>query len=174
MLFHSYSQCSDIQLNHPWFIKSALKNDSPVSEIPDGTKKCCSACFTKMTRKIAQLVGGGSGFDLVKSEGPDALWTDDEIELLKTCLRLSGRNWSLMADKLSNKTSDQCKKFFYENRKKLQLDKLVMEYKRVSRQKLLSNITQGQCVQIGRFFYFLVTNFLAKVAQISWYLFGLF
>jgi Myb-like DNA-binding domain len=82
-------------------------------------------------RRIAQLIGGGSLQDLVKSEGPDALWTDDEIEVLKTCLRLSGRNWSLMAEKLSSKSSDQCKKFFYENRKKFQLDKLVLEYKRV-------------------------------------------
>lgn len=37
-----------------------------------------------------------------------------------------------MSEKLNNKTSDQCKKFFYENRKKFQLDKLVLEYKRVS------------------------------------------
>lgn len=78
-------------------------------------------------------MGGGTGPDiLVKSEGPDPLWTDDEVEILKTCLRLNGRNWTLMGEKLSNKTSDQCKKFFYESRKKYQLDKLVLEYKRVS------------------------------------------
>ena len=77
-------------------------------------------------------MGGGTGPDiLVKSEGPDPLWTDDEVEILKTCLRLNGRNWTLMGEKLSNKTSDQCKKFFYESRKKYQLDKLVLEYKRV-------------------------------------------
>ena len=102
-----------------------------LAEIPDGTKKCCSACFTKMTRRIGQLIGGASLQDLVKSDGPEPLWTDDEVEVLKTCLRLSGRNWSLMSEKLNNKTSDQCKKFFYENRKKFQLDKLVLEYKRV-------------------------------------------
>ena len=32
----------------------------------------------------------------------------------------------------------------------------------------------AQCDQIGRFFYFLVTNFRTKVAQIFWYLFGQF
>lgn len=84
-----------------------------------------------MTRRIGQLIGGASLQDLVKSDGPEPLWTDDEVEVLKTCLRLSGRNWSLMSEKLNNKTSDQCKKFFYENRKKFQLDKLVLEYKRV-------------------------------------------
>ena len=102
------------------------------TEIPDGTKKCCSACFTKMTRKIAQLMGGGTGPEItIKSEGPDPQWTDDEVEILKTCLRSTGRNWSIMSEKLSNKSSDQCKKFFYESRKKFQLDKLVLEYKRV-------------------------------------------
>jgi hypothetical protein len=60
------------------------------------------------------------------------MWTDDEVEVVKTCLRLSGKNWLLMSDKLSNKTADQCKKFFYDTRKKFQLDKLVLEYKRVS------------------------------------------
>ncbi len=115
-----------------FFLLWSLIAISSFPEIPDGTKKCCSACFTKMTRKIAQLMGGGTGPDiLVKSEGPDPLWTDDEVEILKNCLRLNGRNWTLMGEKLSNKTSDQCKKFFYESRKKYQLDKLVLEYKRV-------------------------------------------
>ena len=124
------------------------------SEIPDGTKKCCSACFTKMTRKIAQLMGGGSGADLVKSEGPDPLWTDDEVEILKTCLRLTGRNWSQMSEKLNNKTSDQCKKFFYESRKKFQLDKLVLEYKRVRRSFIISDKNSRN--------YFKMVKFVSK------------
>ena len=33
---------------------------------------------------------------------------------------------------LPEKTPDQCKKYFYRMRKKLQLDKIVMEYKKVS------------------------------------------
>ena len=33
---------------------------------------------------------------------------------------------------------------------------------------------RDQCDQIGRFLNFLVTNFLTKVAQLFWYIFGLF
>ena len=33
-----------------------IKNDYCFAEIPDGTKKICSGCFTKMNRKIGQVL----------------------------------------------------------------------------------------------------------------------
>lgn len=60
------------------------------------------------------------------------LWREDEIEILKSCLRSNGKNWSVMSEALNkSKSPDQCKKFFYSARKKHQLDKIVLEYKRV-------------------------------------------
>jgi hypothetical protein len=49
-----------------------------------------------------------------------------------------------MSEKLNNKTSDQCKKFFYESRKKFQLDKLVLEYKRVRRSFIITFTLHNQ------------------------------
>ena len=54
-------------------------------------------------------------------------------EILKSCLRNNGKNWSVMSEMLNkSKSPEQCKKFFYSARKKHQLDKIVLEYKRVS------------------------------------------
>lgn len=116
------------------------------TEIPNGIKKCCSACFTRICRKIAQMSSGtnspaasaggaqassGAAVGAVKVEADE--WNDEDIEVVKTELRNVGRNWTSIAAKLtSGKTPDQCKKFFYEYRKKFGLDKIVLEYKRVS------------------------------------------
>jgi hypothetical protein len=58
-------------------------------------------------------------------------WSEEDMEVIKTCLRNSGRNWAVMSLKLNGAmTPEQSKKFFYNNRKKYQLDKLVVEFKR--------------------------------------------
>ena len=109
---------------------------SSFTEIPDGTKKICSACLTRLTRKITQVTGTSENHKPTSEErlGTEVLlWRDDEIETLKGCLRNSGKNWSMMSESLNKtKSPEQCKKFFYGQRKKYQLDKLVLEYKRVS------------------------------------------
>ena len=111
-------------------------NISCFAEIPDGTKKVCSACLTRLTRKITQLTGTSENHKPTGEErlGTEVLlWREDEIETLKGCLRNNGKNWSLMSESLNkSKSPEQCKKFFYGQRKKYQLDKLVLEYKRVS------------------------------------------
>ena len=104
------------------------------ADISDNTKKCCSACFTRLTRKIAQMTDGSP--PVIKTESIEPVnsvaWTEDEIEMLRSCLKSSGRNWAMVSQKLNGaKTTEQCKKFFYNNRKKHQLDKLVTEFKRV-------------------------------------------
>ena len=105
-----------------------------VSDLTDHLKfrKCCSACFTRLNRRIAQLTDGSSVPKTETEPTSSIAWTEDEIETLKNCLKNSGRNWAVISQKLNGaKTSEQCKKFFYNNRKKQQLDKIVAEYKRV-------------------------------------------
>ena len=96
-------------------------------------RKCCSACFTRLTRRIAQLTDGSSAGPKTETETVSSIsWSEEEIETLKNCLKSSGRNWAVISQKINGaKTPEQCKKFFYNNRKKQQLDKLVAEYKRV-------------------------------------------
>ena len=107
----------------------------PFTEIPDGTKKCCSACLTRLSRKITQVTGSTENPKSRSEERLESvlLWSDEEIETLKMCLRNSGKNWSVLSENLNkSKSPEQCKKFFYNTRKKHQLDKLVLEYKRAN------------------------------------------
>ena len=119
--------------------KEAILNEFKIAE---NAKKCCSACFTRLTRRIAQVTENQSsgiknepqdhhGGQSSGSNSPSIGWTEDEIEVFKHCLKSTGRNWAVVSQKVNNsKTPEQCKKFFYNNRKKFQLDKLVTEYKR--------------------------------------------
>ena len=60
-------------------------------------------------------------------------WSENEIELVKIGLRSHGatNQWAKICESLPDKSADQCKAFFYANRTKLQLDKIVKEYKKV-------------------------------------------
>ena len=117
------------------FFVSLVNFDPFFPDITDNMKfrKVCTACFTRLNRRIAQLTDGSTGANPKQEpETTSATWLEDEIETLKNCLKNSGRNWALISQKLNEtKTPEQCKKFFYNNRKKQQLDKLVTEYKRV-------------------------------------------
>ena len=74
--------------------------------------------------------GNGGSDHALKQEVPETIWTEDEIEDYKALLRANGKNWQLIGEKLC-KSSEQCKKFFYDNRKKAHFDKIVLEYKKV-------------------------------------------
>jgi len=142
-----------------------------LSEIPNGTKKVCTSCFTRIMRKINQHSGGncsspaqpdapvpnssGNGPDsgsatvtagsstasTAATNNEEGTWTDEQIEQMKVLLKANGRNWSLVAERLvGGKSAEQCKKFFYARRKKLNLDKIVLEYKRVSKETALSHV----------------------------------
>jgi hypothetical protein len=45
--------------------------------------------------------------------------------------RQYGRHWERLAEVLPDKSEDQCKQFFYNQRKRYQLDKIVHEFKKV-------------------------------------------
>jgi len=104
--------------------KESLVNEF---QIPDGTKKCCTACFTRLTRRITTMTGVENAMD---QENVD--WSPEETEMAKQSLRQNGNNWAKMAEKITSKTEEQCKQFFYSQRKKLQLDKIVQEFKKAN------------------------------------------
>ena len=101
--------------------------------LPEKTKHVCAACFTRITRRISQLEVTEQSSSKSKKEEELVAWAEEAIEKAKGSLRQYGTNWSKMAEAVRDKTEDQCKKFFYNQRKRLQLDKLVQEYKRANR-----------------------------------------
>ena len=111
--------------------KEARETEMANLGLPDETEHMCAACFTKITRKISQLECEPGTSKGKKEE--EVNWAEDTIEKAKGSLRQFGTNWSKMAEAVRDKTEDQCKKFFYYQRKRFQLDKLVQEYKRANR-----------------------------------------
>eukprot|EP00092_Neocalanus_flemingeri_P085463 GFUD01107555.1.p1 GENE.GFUD01107555.1~~GFUD01107555.1.p1 ORF type:complete len:1977 (-),score=508.72 GFUD01107555.1:283-6213(-) len=100
-------------------------------QLPENTKRVCTACFTRITRRISQLEGVSG--EVKKEKDEPVNWSEEEIENARESLRNHGTNWGRMAETVKVKTEEQCKKFFYNQRKRLQLDKLVTEYKRATR-----------------------------------------
>ena len=84
-------------------------------------------------------------------------WSEGEIESFKSALRSHGKNWSAIAEGMTasasekatpvgpkgkhnsaaassdkcKKSAEQCKSFFFTHRKQQQLDKILIERKRV-------------------------------------------
>lgn len=65
-------------------------------------------------------------------------WTDEETNALKKGIREHGTRWSEISKLIGpNKSHYQCKEFYFSFRKKLGLDLLVQEYKKVYSFKFL-------------------------------------
>ena len=90
--------------------KEAILNEFKIAE---NAKKCCSACFTRLTRRIAQVTENQSsgiknepqdhhGGQSSGSNSPSIGWTEDEIEVFKHCLKSTGRNWAVVSQKVNN------------------------------------------------------------------------
>ncbi|TGZ54100.1 Uncharacterized protein DBV15_00368 [Temnothorax longispinosus] len=97
-------------------------------QIPNSATKCCSACFSRISRRLAPHLAGGTE---VSEDGADALsrqWTDEELEQLRRALREHGTNWPKVAEQIPGKTNHQCKNYYFTYRKKLSLDQVVAEY----------------------------------------------
>eukprot|EP01135_Chromosphaera_perkinsii_P000390 Nk52_evm37s78 gene=Nk52_evmTU37s78 len=68
-------------------------------------------------------VGEDQDSDLADS----SRWTDAEIPIAAQAIRTHGRNWAMVASILGTKTESQCKNFFNNYRKKLNLDVISEE-----------------------------------------------
>lgn len=97
-------------------------------EIPSNATKCCSACFNRISRRLAPHLTGGNE---VPEDSVDSLarqWTEEELEQLRRALREHGTNWMKVAEQVPGKTNHQCKNYYFAYRKKLSLDQVVAEY----------------------------------------------
>jgi hypothetical protein len=98
-----------------------------------GTNSPASSSANDGAKGGASGDGGATDGDGGKPGKGSAAWCEEEIEAIKSELRTQGRNWAAVSSKISNKTAEQCKKFYFDNRKKHGLDKIILEFKRVSK-----------------------------------------
>ncbi|XP_044739658.1 uncharacterized protein LOC123301011 isoform X2 [Chrysoperla carnea] len=94
-------------------------------QIPQGVTKCCSACFNRISRRLApHLPPSGTA-----AGSPGAAWGEEERTKLRTLLSEHGAHWSLISERLG-RPIHQIKNFYLDQRKRLGLDTLVAEYNR--------------------------------------------
>lgn len=97
-------------------------------EIPSSATKCCSACFNRISRRLAPHLTGGTEVPEGSADSLARQWTDEELEQLRRALREHGTNWVKVAEQIAGKTNHQCKNYYFAYRKKLSLDQVVAEY----------------------------------------------
>lgn len=107
-------------------IKNIKVNPPPFSEIPSNTTKCCSACFNRISRRLAPHFSSADATD--DADAIARQWSDEELDKLRNALREHGTNWAKVAEQISGKTNHQCKNYYLAYRKKLGLDQVVAEY----------------------------------------------
>ena len=81
--------------------------------VPVDTKKCCTRCFMRISRRIGAL----SSERLVAYH---ETWNEEDITTLRKLLQEYGRNWALISSSLK-KPLKECMKFSYTNKYKLNL-----------------------------------------------------
>lgn len=65
-------------------------------EIPQGVTKCCSACFNRISRRLApHLPPSGTA-----AGSPGAAWGEEERTKLRTLLSEHGAHWALISERL--------------------------------------------------------------------------
>ncbi|KAL3856873.1 hypothetical protein ACJMK2_011584, partial [Sinanodonta woodiana] len=117
-------------------------------QLTEDINKCCSACFNRIARKLGTNPHTNEPVvPLVQEPAEEApetsRWTEEEMEVAKRGLRDHGRDWSAIASMVGTKSEAQCKNFYFNYKKKLNLEAIVQEHKEKEEDKRTVSICES-------------------------------
>ncbi|XP_025090723.1 nuclear receptor corepressor 1-like isoform X5 [Pomacea canaliculata] len=118
-------------------------------QLTEEMTKCCSACFNRIARRLGTNPQTNEPLVPLVPESTDASlsttdvvetsrWTEEEMEVAKQGLREHGRDWAAIATAVGTKTEAQCKNFYFNYKKKLNLEAILQEHKEQSERRKVS------------------------------------
>ncbi|KAK7506028.1 hypothetical protein BaRGS_00002750, partial [Batillaria attramentaria] len=118
-------------------------------QLTEEMTKCCSACFNRIARRLGTNPQTNEPLVPLVPENTDASlsntdvvetsrWTEEEMEVAKQGLRDHGRDWAAIASAVGTKTEAQCKNFYFNYKKKLNLEAILQEHKEESERRTTS------------------------------------
>ncbi|XP_071179529.1 nuclear receptor corepressor 1-like isoform X3 [Mytilus edulis] len=117
-------------------------------QLTEEVNKCCSACFNRISRKLNPQITEPTEPAAPESTEGDAAessrWTEEDMEKAKKGLREHGRDWAAIAIVVGTKSEAQCKNFYFNYKKKFNLEAILQE-----RTKEEDNRTVSICESIA-------------------------
>ncbi|XP_070571465.1 nuclear receptor corepressor 1-like isoform X2 [Ptychodera flava] len=116
--------------------KKAISEELGLTE---DINKCCAACFNRIARRLGSETEPLSAHEAAEHVVESSRWTEDEMERAKQGLKDFGRDWAAISQMVGSKTDAQCKNFYFNYKRKFNLEALVQQYKK----RRVGNITRG-------------------------------
>ncbi|KAH9490196.1 hypothetical protein Btru_049405 [Bulinus truncatus] len=98
-------------------------------QLKEDISKCCSACFNRITRRLGSTPQTAEASSMSTAPEVTSGPAESTSEGGDAGLRKHGKDWTSIANLVGTKTEAQCKNFFFNYKKKFNLEAILEEHK---------------------------------------------